>query len=380
MFIFGATSAVLLPARLAELTPDGKVAALGVLTVVGGVIALVANIVFGAMSDRTRGRFGRRNPWILGAAVMTALALNLVPLATSVVTLILLWCVVQIFMNAHIAALVATVPDRVPVARRGTVSSVYGVGMVLGSVVGQVAGASFIEDTGTGFRFVGFAIVLAAVVFVVLAPEPPATQARTPRESWRSLVAFPRGAPDFTWALWGRLLLMLGYFSVAAYQLYILTDYVGLDDTEAAAAIVAIGVTAALASLIGAGVAGPLSDRLGRRKMPVIVSSLLIGGAMLLPFASASVGALIGTAAVAGLGFGIYLAVDTALMTEVLPSEDDRAKDMGILNIANTAGQILAPGVASITVSIGGYRPLFVVGLLIACASALCIRPIKGVR
>jgi MFS family permease len=130
-------------------------------------------------------------------------------------------------------------------------------------------------------------------------------------------------------------------------------------------------------------VAGPLSDRLGRRKAPVVVSSLLIGAAMILPFASATAGAMVAAAAVAGLGFGIYLSVDTALMTEVLPSADDRAKDMGILNIANTAGQVLAPGLASVTVAVGGYRPLFLVGLVglvVACASALCIRPIAGVR
>ncbi len=104
---------------------------------------------------------------------------------------------------------------------------------------------------------------------------------------------------------------------------------------------------------------------------------------MILPFASATAGAMVAAAAVAGLGFGIYLSVDTALMTEVLPSADDRAKDMGILNIANTAGQVLAPGLASVTVAVGGYRPLFLVGLVglvVACASALCIRPIAGVR
>ncbi len=86
------------------------------------------------------------------------------------------------------------------------------------------------------------------------------------------------------------------------------------------------------------------------------------------------------TGALAGVGFGIYLSVDAALMTEVLPSDEDRGKDLGILNMANTGGQMLAPVVASLTVATVGYRPLFVLGALVSVAAALCIRPIKSVR
>jgi MFS family permease len=119
---------------------------------------------------------------------------------------------------------------------------------------------------------------------------------------------------------------------------------------------------------------------MGRRKAPVIFSSVLIGVAVLVPFGWVGIGGVVLTAALAGLGFGIYLSVDAALMTEVLPSSADRAKDLGILNIANTGGQVIAPVVASVTVGIGGYRPLFVVAAVVAIGSALCIRPIRSVR
>ncbi len=41
---------------------------------------------------------------------------------------------------------------------------------------------------------------------------------------------------------------------------------------------------------------------------------------------------------------------------------------------------MVAPVVASLTVAVGGYRPLFVVAAVIAIGSALCIRPIRSVR
>ena len=182
------------------------------------------------------------------------------------------------------------------------------------------------------------------------------------------------------WALVGRLLLVLAYYSVAGYLLYVLTDYLHRPSEEAGRLIVAVSLVGAAAALAGAVVAGPLSDRLGRRKGLVMVSSLVIGVAVLLPALSASGTALLLTGALAGLGFGIYLSVDAALMTEVLPSDEDRGKDLGILNTANTGGQMLAPVVASLTVATVGYRPLFVLAAAIAVASALCIRPIRSVR
>jgi MFS family permease len=67
-----------------------------------------------------------------------------------------------------------------------------------------------------------------------------------------------------------------------------------------------------------------------------------------------------------GLAFGLYLSVDQALMTRVLPSMENAARDLGILNIANAGPQVLAPFVASMIIAaMGGYRMLFVVALFL---------------
>jgi MFS family permease len=82
-----------------------------------------------------------------------------------------------------------------------------------------------------------------------------------------------------------------------------------------------------------------------------------------------------------GLAFGLYLSVDQALMTRVLPSVENAARDLGILNIANAGPQVLAPFVASVIISaMGGYRTLFVVALVLVAIGALCVRPIRSVR
>ncbi|MFI5590045.1 hypothetical protein ACIA5G_33710 [Amycolatopsis sp. NPDC051758] len=93
------------------------------------------------------------------------------------------------------------------------------------------------------------------------------------------------------------------------------------------------------------------------------------------------VGGMIGFALVGGVAFGIYCAVDTALMSEVLPSSGSRAHDLGILNIANTGGQVLAPVASSLLVGLGaGFLPAFL-GAMLACAlGAALIAPITSVR
>lgn len=57
-------SQVLLPQRFTELGIGVPEVILGTMNSVGCVFALIANIVFGAMSDITRSRFGKRTPWM----------------------------------------------------------------------------------------------------------------------------------------------------------------------------------------------------------------------------------------------------------------------------------------------------------------------------
>lgn len=83
-----------------------------------------------------------------------------------------------------------------------------------------------------------------------------------------------------------------------------------------------------------------------------------------------------------GVGFGLYMSVDAALMTEVLPSEGTAAgKDLGILNVATDIPQALSPMIAAtIILNLGGYPVLFGFAIVFVALAAVAIAPIKGVR
>jgi len=132
-----------------------------------------------------------------------------------------------------------------------------------------------------------------------------------------------------------------------------------------------------ITSVIG----GRLSDRMGKRKPLVIISSVIISVASLtLAFAPNWAGALLG-ASVLGIGFGCYLAVDFALITQVLPAALSRGKDLGVLNIANSLPQVLAPLIAFPFVTLwGGYVSLYVAAAVIGLLGAVFVVKIKGVE
>ncbi|HEX7994192.1 MAG TPA: MFS transporter, partial [Streptosporangiaceae bacterium] len=309
------------------------------------------------------------------------------------------WSLVQAAANLYQAALTAVVPDRVPPARRGTASAVVGVAMSVGAVSGVGLAGRFAAHLAWGYLTLGALLAVTAILFVTLTADPPGSspesdqvvpQAADGPATTSRLAALSRLAAftsalkhrDFAWVFCGRAAMILGYFLVAGFELYILTDYVRLPGgISPATGVTILAVISTLCSVLAAAIAGPLSDRLNRRKLFVIGSAATSGVAMILPVVSPTFGTMTVFAAVAGLAFGSYLAVDTALVTLVLPRHEDTARDMGVLNVANAGPQIVAPFLAAFIIGhLGGYPALFVGGGVVAIAGALAIAPVRSVR
>ena len=92
-------------------------------------------------------------------------------------------------------------------------------------------------------------------------------------------------------------------------------------------------------------------------------------------------GYLVGMA-IGGLGFGIYVAVDLALVVDVLPDKDNAAKDLGVFNMAGALPFSIAPGIAPAILAIGNgsYGVLYGVAGASAIIGAIAILPVKRVR
>ena len=353
---------------------------------IGALVSMVANPFFGRMSDRTSSHLGMRRPWMVIGLVGGSLGILLLALAPNIPVVLLGWCSAQLFFNALLAAQVAVLPDQVQPAQRGLVSGVLGVCLPLAGVSGTflvrlVSGnqlATFLVPCGIG----GFFILLFAVALK------DRRLAKADRPTWslrefvRTFYVAPRKSPDFAWAFASRFMFILAYAFLATYQAYYLLDKLGSAKADLPQQIflgtLVQSVVVIAASLIG----GKLSDRTGRRKIFVFAASIVYGLAMFV-IASASTfnGFLVGMA-IGGLGFGMYLAVDLALVADVLPDEDKVAKDLGVLNIAGALPFSIAPAIAPAILAIGSgsYGALYAIAGVCAIIGAFAVLRVRGVR
>ncbi|KFI68117.1 MFS transporter [Bifidobacterium magnum] len=399
-----ALSSIILPRVLEIIDPTSKVAMVGLINALGSVVALLANIIFGTFSDLTRSRFGKRTPWIVIGGLITGGAIGLIALANNTAMIVFLWCVAQAGYNMMLAPYVATMSDRVPDKVRGTISGFYGAGIAVGQTLGSFVGALLLARGNAGIFsawMMGMAIFALCGIFVVVVWPREANNRNEARKKISAQMVVesfrpPRHAPDFYYALVGRTLMMGGYWMINTYQLYIAQDYVYAGDphatTKAAQLIATMAVITLVVSLIAAVTAGPITDKLGMRKIPVALASCLFAVGALMPLLFRSPAGMYLFAAIAGLGYGVYDAIDQALNVAVLPNPKEAGKDLGILNLANTLSTVIGSLLTSVVVLIvknathtqqapvQAYTVVFIVAIVIVLLAAWLITRIKHVK
>ena len=359
---------------------------LALVAAIGALVALFGNPFFGRMSDRTASPLGMRRPWMVTGLAGGSVGILIVALAPSIPVVLVGWCIAQLFFNALLAAMVAVLPDQVPSVQRGQVSGVLGVCQPVASVCG-----AFVVKLFTGSLLAMFLAPCAiggffVLLFAVTLNDRRLAKGEKPKWSLREFASTfyvsPRKNPDFSWAFASRFMFVMAYAFLVTYQAYYLLDKIGTAEADVPQQIflgtLAQSVVIVAASLIG----GKLSDRTGRRKIFVLTASIVYGLALfVIAIASNFNGFLVGMA-ISGLGFGVYMAVDLALVVDVLPDKRNAAKDLGVFNIAGALPFSIAPAIAPAILAIGSgsYGVLYTVAGLCAIIGAVAILPVRRVR
>jgi MFS family permease len=360
-------------------------AALGMVTGIGSLLALVANPFFGRMSDRTTSRLGMRRPWMVAGLLGGSVGILTVALATSIPVVLIGWCLTQLMFNALLAAVVAVLPDRVPTVQRGMVSGILGICLPVASVC-----ATFLVQLFAGQLLVmflapcaigGLCILVFAFLFDDRRLDPSAKPRWSAREFATTFYVNPRRSPDFSWAFLSRFLLLMGYAFLTTYQTYYLLQRLGSSEVEVPRQVYLGTLLQAVGIIVASLVGGRLSDRTGRRKAFVVAAAIIYAAAMFVIAAARTFDGYLVGMAVGGLGFGLYLAVDLALVADVV-SPRDHGKDLGVFNIANALPFSIAPAVAPLILAVtdGNYGVLYAVAGGCALLGAAAIMPVRRVR
>ncbi|MHB0938912.1 MAG: MFS transporter [Armatimonadota bacterium] len=384
---------------------------LGIIVLAGAFVSMVAAPVFGAWSDRVHTRLGRRRPFLIAGTVGNILGLLVLAFLPAqpgaLLPYILAFCWVQFFNNLATAPYAALIPDVVPPAQRGSASGWMGLMTMLGNAVGVGIGLAMKWIGGLPGAYILLAVImLLGMLGTVLLVREPKPKPAPPfdYDAFRRGLVEPFRSRDFLWVFLTRLLVMLGIFTVQEFLQFYFKDVVagGQESfpyqlfgrtlaTEAHEATSFFALALLVGAIVSSVAAGALSDRHGRKKM-VYLSGLLQGIVVIIFLFTGRFDVVVLIGLIFGLGYGAYMAVDWALVTDVLPKADDYAKDMGLWHIAATLPQVTAAPIAGILLDtfqrVGkshglptlGYTVIFALAFVYFALGTVLVSRIKGAR
>lgn len=376
---------LLLPLQLN--TPDnadgwiGGVVSSGIILAAGGLVAIVVGPISGALSDRTRSRWGRRRPWALGGVWLMTLSLFAIAFATTVWAVAIAWIGLSVGVAVASAAFTALIADQLS-EQRGTASAAVSSSQALGIIVG--VGAVVLLGLGVTDAYLvlaGFiAIVGTLATFLLPDPNPEVFVAVVPKAE-RAGVRRLEVLRDrnFAWMLSARLVVNIGNALGTALLLFFILYGLREDPSTAEDKLLLLILVYTIFVVAASIISGRISDRSGKRKGMVVGSAIVQGLAAVLILAMPTFEVTMVAAALIGIGYGAFSSVGLALATDLLPNEADHARDLGIVNVATTLGQLLGPLIgAGLVALVGGFWLVFVASALLSIVGGLMNLPIRA--
>ena len=413
-YMWQSLGALILPHLVRSLVGSAhKGVALSVLEGIGTVMAVVWQPVIGSISDRSRSRFGRRRPFIVAGTLGDVLFLAGIALSGNYWVVVVFYLLLQTASNTAQAPYQGLLPDIVPDRQRGTASGYYGIANLVGILAGTVGAGLLLGHFGRAAAIgsIMALLVLTMLLTVTLVPDTvKATEEPfgSPLKALLHTFRFdPRQHADFMWLMASRLLILMGIIGLQSYSFFYFGDVFFPNSPRRAtfAATTLLGIVILLALLVTLP-AARLSDRVGRR--PMIVAGGLLGaaGTLFLVFSHyellpeglvTPIGHFLRVPPLAaqamfagfliGVGFGSFLSVDWAYITDVIPRAES-GRFMGISNIATAGAGIIARFLSGFVLDAfnggpaifglpGGYPAVFTMFFIWISAGSLLVLKVK---
>ncbi|PTQ85440.1 Na+/melibiose symporter-like transporter [Trichococcus patagoniensis] len=383
-----AAVSLFLPTLIQYIDEENKIQLVALFSICAMVVAAISNMVAGYLSDRTRSRFGKRTPWLVGGAAAFMLSMILASMANNIPFLLASWMLGQVALNFIVAPMVAWL-ELAPENGKATASSAYGgLGMALGNNGFTIIAAMFLGQVRLGFIIFGILTFVGTLIAAIIVHEPSnldekivVAEKKEKTSLKEAMAIFPSWSVgrDYYLALIGKLFQGVGNFTVTGYLLFIMTDFLGKGTADTQHAIQLINTIMLLFGLAMGFIAGPLADKYKVLKFPVGLSTISLGiGALSMFFLQNDVGILI-YGFTAGLGMGIWNSLDNLLNLEVIPDKNRVAFFLGVYNLGNTLTQAIAPVLAAFVISQFSFSAIFIVSFVFSMIGGLSILSIKSV-
>ncbi len=352
---------VLLPQQIVTLQGGEDVAALAKVSFLGAVMASLANIAVGALSDRST----MRRPWIIAGLIASNMALIAIGRADSIAELVLLIMAWQVALNLMLAPLMAWAGDCFPDSQKGVLGGALALAPALGAIAGSVVTFAGLVPPDARLGLVALLVTALVLPAVVLGG------GRVRGDLMQPVV--PTGDPlrlrdRVVVRMWiARLLVQVAEGGMFAFLLYWLRSLAPDYPENGAANIFSMVLVCAVPLSL---LLGRWSDRRARPILPLVACALLCTAGMLVMAAAGTLEMAIAGYVLFGLAAAIFLALHSGQTLRVLPAPQHRGRDLGLFNLTNTVPGMVMPWLTVLLVPSFGYSALFVLFAALSLMSA----------
>ena len=405
----------------------------GLIWLAGPFTGMIVQPIIGTLSDKTNTKFGRRRPYLLGGAILAALALwafpnsagiadffgntfnvTMFPLAGLLVAAIMIW-IIDACLNIAQGPYRALVPDIVPPEQHSIANSFLSFAIGLGSVV-AAATAPFLKwafnyqmSINAQFIMAALAFSLAMLVTCITISEKQTAKVETTvkkeavekKSFWVSLKEFFSMSPEilkicllqfFTWI--GVMSMMIFFTQFAVHHVFGVPDSFATELMSASYEEARLdganfsSICFAIFNLICFIVSIPigiLSTKFGN-KIVHAISLIIMALAFFAMAFTADKMVVMACMALAGIGWASILALPFAMLSQYI-KKGSEGSVMGIFNIFIAGPQVVVCTVLAWFISLCSYNVngntfyhweyAFIVGAIMLALAAISSFAIK---
>ncbi len=355
---------VLLPLKVTTLIGTEDVPALAQVTFYGAIIASLANIAFGMLSDRSRMRI----PWIVAGLICSSFLLVLIGEASSLSELIILVMAWQIGLNMMLSPLLAWAGDCVPDSQKGVLGGLLAIAPAMGGVAGSIV--TFERIVPPDYRLVTVAFIVAATILPLILLGKGRAQASLTRhvEITHEYAEEKKRARSVVTRMWlARFLVQIAEAGLFAFLLFWLRSIVADFHENTAANIFSLVL---LLSIPLSLLIGRWSDKWHRPITPLVACSAFSALGLTIMAAANELNLAMAGYVVFGVSASIFLSLHTSQTLRVLPLPQHRGRDLGVFNLTNTIPSIVMPWLTLTLVPSFGFAALFLFFAALALLAA----------
>ena len=380
---------------------------IGVIMTFDNIFGVIFQPTFGKLSDRCRSKLGKRRPFIVYGAPVSAVLFALIPWIAlkSTLPVTMLFIILFVFsMSLWRAPAVALMPALTPSHLRSEGNAIInlmgGVGSVIGMVAGTLVSAIYLAATGVKvtaeneqFTSFPYVFLLGAVVMIIgmlvvriFVKEPSSLEevaannqyadekaAKKAEKAARKAEKLSKGErKSLIFMLGGLFFLFCGTNAITTFFALFAEEVLGKSTGEATIMTTLFAVCSAAAAIP----AGKMGKKIGRKK--TILIGLVVFMAVFLLYVLTQNMALIWVALVLGGAANMFITVNTLPLVLDIGGINKVGTFTGYYYTATFSAQIASPIIYGIVrMFTGSYMSLFVYSPIMFILSICCILFVK---